>query len=135
MPLQFEWSPWIPLNGSWLRTNLPSQPGLYRVRRVGFDGVDYIGQTKTLKKRAGMLRGVYRAEMPYRDPHTAAPALWALRDSLGCDFEISVMVVEGTRQWRQGLEAAAIARYRQELERSREVTRVCSPELVRVFLG
>ena len=68
MPPQFEWSPWIPLNGSWLATNLPSQPGLYRVRRVGFDGIDYIGQTRALKIRAGMLRGVYREEMPYREP-------------------------------------------------------------------
>jgi hypothetical protein len=26
-----------------------------------------------------MLRGIYRPEMPYRDPHTVGPALWAQR--------------------------------------------------------
>jgi len=47
--------------------------------------------------------------MPYRDPHTAAPALWALRHRDGCDFE-----VPGTAPDRKALEAAAITLYRIE---------------------
>jgi hypothetical protein len=52
--------------------------------------------------------------MPYRDPHTAAPGLWALRHQTGCEFEVSVLVVEGTTQWRKTLEAVAITSYRLE---------------------
>jgi hypothetical protein len=91
---------------------------LYRIRRVGWSGLDYLGQTgmgtMTLRKRISMLRGVYGPVMPYRDPHTAAPGLWALRHQTGCDFEVSVQVVEGTTQWRKTLEAVAITRYRLE---------------------
>lgn len=60
-----------------------------------------------------MLRGVYDdGEMPYRDPHTAAPALWALRQATGCAFEVSVMSFTGLYSMRLGLEAVAIAQYR-----------------------
>ena len=59
-----------------------------------------------------MLAGVYGPQMPYRDPHTAGPALWALRDWEGCDFEVSVTVVEGTKVQRKALEAVAITLYR-----------------------
>ena len=58
----------------------------------------------TLKQRLGMLRGVYGEEMPYRDPHTAAPALWALRRQDGCHFEVSVSVrvqLSGVKEWRR----------------------------------
>jgi hypothetical protein len=61
-----------------------------------------------------MLRGVHGDVMPYRDPHTAAPALWALRDHSGCDFEASVVPIEGETSWRKGMECVALALYRQE---------------------
>ncbi|WP_147444237.1 MULTISPECIES: hypothetical protein [Corallococcus] len=52
--------------------------------------------------------------MPYRDPHTAAPALWALRQLEGATFEVSVVEVQGSVPTRKGLEALAIAAHRQE---------------------
>lgn len=51
--------------------------------------------------------------MPYRDPHTAGPALWALRHATGCDFEVSVAPIAGSTPWRKGLECVAISLYRQ----------------------
>ena len=72
----------------------------------------------TLRERLGMLRGVYGAVLPYRDPHTAGPALWALYHQTGEDFEVLVVPVEGSTPWRKGLEALAIAPYRQEHGRS-----------------
>ncbi len=112
------WSSWSALRQSWYGTVVPALPGLYRIRRVGHGDLDYIGQTgmggMTLRKRLGMLRGVYADEMPYRDPHTAGPALWALRHSTGCDFEVAATPVAGTTPWRKGLEAVAIGLYRQE---------------------
>src|SRR5260221_1875155 len=120
--VDLRWSSWQPHEGCWLGDRLPRLPGLYRIRRVGLRSgdVDYIGQTGlTLRERQGMLRGVYGAEkMPYRDPHTAAPALWALRQATGCAFEISVMPYTGPNTMRLGLEAVAVATYRQEYGRS-----------------
>ena len=112
------WSDWLPLKDSWLGGLLPQKPGLYRIRRVGRTELDYIGQTgaggMTLKKRLGILRGVYAAEMPYRDPHTAGPTLWALRHANGGEFQISVVPIVGETPWRKGLEALAISLYREE---------------------
>jgi hypothetical protein len=114
----FHWSPWSPLLGSWRAGQVPDAPGLYRIRRIERSDLDYIGQTgmgtMTLRARLGMLRGVYGDVMPYRDPHTAGPALWALRQTPGTEFEVSVLPVEGTTPWRKGLESLAIALYRQE---------------------
>jgi hypothetical protein len=65
-----------------------------------------------------MLRGIRGEVMPFRDPHTAAPALWALLQSAPCEFEVSCLAVEGSTAWRKSIEAVAIALYRQEMRRS-----------------
>jgi hypothetical protein len=125
-----QWTDWRPLPGASRAPEIPSSPGLYRIRRVGRDDLDYIGQTsRRLGLRLGMLSGIYAEEMPYGDPHTAGPALWALRHATGCEFEVSVAPIEGSTPWRKGLEAVAIALYRQE--------RSCSPtvEFGRVLPG
>lgn len=109
-----QWTVWRPLDGVSRDSVIPRLPGLYRIRRAGRDDLDYIGQTGlALPQRLGMLRGLYRDEMPYADPHTAAPALWALRHASGCEFECSVVPIEGSTPWRKGMEAVAIALYRQ----------------------
>ena len=109
------WTPWVPLVSAPTDPVIPRSPGLYRVRRVGRTDVDYIGQTgMPLGRRLAMLRGLYAEQMPYRDPHTAAPALWALRHAENCDFEVSVTPVTGVTPWRKGLEALAIGLYRQQ---------------------
>jgi hypothetical protein len=57
---------------------IPRLPGLYRIRCIGRDDLNYIGQTSmgtmTLRKRLGRLRGINGEVMPYRDLHTAGPA-------------------------------------------------------------
>jgi hypothetical protein len=77
------WSAWSNLASIWRGAAIPNVPGIYRIRRVGATAIDYIGQTgaggMTLRRRVAMLAGVYGAEMPYRAPHTAGPAMWALR--------------------------------------------------------
>jgi hypothetical protein len=65
-----------------------------------------------------MLGGVNGELMPYRDPHTAGPRLWALFHQTGEDFEVPVVPFEGSTPWRKGLEVLAIALYRQEHARS-----------------
>lgn len=113
------WSRWQPQEMCWRGDRLPRLPGLYRIRRAGREDVDYIGQTGlTLRQRQGMLSGVYAEEMPYRDPHTAGPALWALRHATWCAFEVAVAPFTGSYALRLGLEAVAIAQYRQAWGRS-----------------
>jgi hypothetical protein len=119
-PLLGCWSGWQPLPGAGANRQIPRLPGLYRIRRIaGEPGLDYIGQTgKHLRGRLGQLGGVYRGQMPYRDPHTAGPALWALRHRDGCEFEVSVIEVQGEAPRRKALEATAITLYRLEAGRS-----------------
>lgn len=114
------WSEWLPLRGAGSNGQFPALPGLYRVRRTtGQWGLDYVGQTgRSLRGRLGQLNVTYRAEMPYADPHTAAPALWAMRHRDGCDFEASVIEVTDIDQIRRALEATAITLYRMESGRS-----------------
>ncbi len=113
-PVLLDWSAWGDLRGAGRDRRIPTGPGLYRIRRAGGEpGLDYVGQTgRSLRGRLGQLGGVYRAQMPYRDPHTAGPALWALRHRDGCDFEVAVIEVPGTAAQRKALEAAAITLYR-----------------------
>ena len=75
----------------------------------------YLGQTGvTIRTRVRQLRGIVTdSEMPYSDPHTAAPALWALLRETRIPYEVSACPVDGHDQWRKGLECAAIALYRQ----------------------
>ena len=94
-------------------------PGLYRLRRRGRPGLDYLGQTRrTLRGRVRMLGGVFGDEMPFRDPHTAGPALWAMRHANPCSFEVSVVEVDTEPSWRKGLEALAISLYGQRWHES-----------------
>lgn len=109
------WSEWLPLRGISRNPAVPRTPGIYRVRRVGRNELDYIGQTgRNLRERLGALSRCYNDEMPYRDPHTAAPALWALRHSSGCEFEASVYPLDVDAPTRKGREALEIALYRQQ---------------------
>ena len=117
MASALDWTEWVPLHDAVRGAGVPAAPGLYRIRRTSFPHLDYVGQTgsgeMTLRKRITMLRGVYKDEMPYRDPHTAGPALWALRH-LGHDFEASFAVVVGATPWRKGLECVVLADHRQQ---------------------
>jgi hypothetical protein len=114
------WSEWHPLFNAGRNGAFPREAGLYRIRRLGHPDLEYIGQTGAgLRRRLGMLRGVFKDVMPYNDPHTAGPALWALRQSHGCDYEASVAVAsEISTPSRKGLECVAIARHRQTFARS-----------------
>lgn len=111
------WSHPVPLTEAVCGAPVPAVAGLYRIRRIGMEGWDYIGQTGSgqmnLRRRMAMLKGIYLDKMPYRDPHTAGPALWALLQSTGAAFEVGFCPVVGHTPWRKGLEAVAIARHRQ----------------------
>lgn len=137
-PLQLEWSEWMPLLRCWTGGTIPTAPGLYRVRCRGQEHLDYVGQTgdgtMNLRKRLAMLAGVVSPEMPYRDPHTAAPALWALTQE-GATLDVSVAVVLGEKPWRLGVEAVQIALHRQVFGHSPTVNFGRMPDGYRMSSG
>src|SRR5215471_8574233 len=109
---EIEWTPWIPFADSSAFKTLPSSPGMYRIRAVNGNELFYLGETgRNLRERLGDLRrNTMKELMPYNDPHTAAPSLWAWRHAEGFDFECSAARVtlsnnaEESRRLREGFE-------------------------------
>ncbi|MBX0297068.1 GIY-YIG nuclease family protein [Haloarcula nitratireducens] len=114
-----EWSPWLQLDadGDELST-LSTDAGLYRVRHDAYEGLIYIGETgRSLRGRIrSLIRNVFETEMPYSDPHTASPSLWAIVDQHGPGFEISGATPPAAtdKQQRKAIEDALIALHRRE---------------------
>ncbi len=121
--LGVEWSAWGSLDpgADHLRT-FSLDEGLYRVRHPNRPGLEYIGETgRNLRGRVRALaRGAFADEMPYRDPHTAAPCLWAVQQEDGEKLEVSVAAptLAEDKQSRKAFEDALIAVYRRETGRS-----------------
>lgn len=121
--LDLEWSEWLSLDPkAGDLSTISTAPGLYRVRHLERDGLEYIGETgrSTRERIRALARGIYDDEMPYRDPHTAAPCLWAVRDRYGPAFEFSYAVPPKAEddQMRKAIEAALIALARREMGES-----------------
>ena len=112
---ELAWSSWYPHRGASRNQNIPAGPGLYRIRRVGQQRLDYVGQTgRSLRGRLGQLQGVYGDIMPYGDPHTAGPGFWALRQDEGRELEVSVAEVRTGVATRKGYECVVISEHRVE---------------------
>jgi len=114
------WSDWVPFGEfSERKAVLPLEPGVYRVRPVDRDCLMYIGQTgRTLRQRLSELSKYWKTPklMPYNDPHTAAPSLWAWRDATGLDFECSgaPLPTPVDAHVREAVECYLLWRYRLE---------------------
>lgn len=121
--LDFEWADWQSLNpSSGFLSSASTNEGLYRVRHPQYDGLVYIGETgrSTRGRIRSLARRTYDEEMPFRDPHTAAPCLWAIRDHDGPALEFSWTTPEQAteKQSRMGIEAALIALHRRDVGHS-----------------
>lgn len=116
------WSNWRSLDAGTF-SEVPKEPGLYRIRHRNEERnfLEYIGESGDTRRRIQSLaRGVFAEEMPYRDPHTAAPCLWGVYDNGGSGLEFSHTTPEKARNrsLRKGLEQALIALHRREAARS-----------------
>ncbi len=112
-----DWSSFVPFGAARdLMRTLTAVSGLYRVRVVGREQLAYIGQTgRNLRERVAMLaRGTLAAEMPFNDPHTAAPKLWSYRAADRLEYEASVSPCDLPKNDRMGLECYLVWRYRLE---------------------
>jgi predicted GIY-YIG superfamily endonuclease len=110
------WTPWINLKAnSSERNNIEKKQGVYRVRAKNNPTLIYLGQTTNLKTRTSSLAtNTYSVTMPWNDPHTAAPNLWAWRQDKKWDYEVSVSPTELSTQNREALECYLLWKYRLE---------------------
>lgn len=113
-----EWTEWVPLSELRIsREKIPDAKGVYRVRVIGEPSfLVYIGQTGRLRQRlaAEFAGGVLADEMPYNDPHTAAPNLWAWAREEGWEYECSAAPVGIPLREMLGLECFLLWQYRLE---------------------
>jgi hypothetical protein len=115
------WTPWVSFADTYGFRQLPDVPGLSRVRAINGQELFYVGETgRSLQGRLGDLRrNTLKAMMPFNDPHTAAPSLWAWRDADQLEFECSVAPIESTseidgKRLRGGLKYYLLWQYRLE---------------------
>ena len=80
-------------------------PGFYRIRTPLYPGLVYVGETgRNIRGRVQELaRGIGRGpyDIPWNDPHTAAPILWAYRVEDNFSFEVSVAAVTQPKHRRK----------------------------------
>lgn len=111
------WTPWISFSADKYEfRNIPAERGLYRIRPVGKDFLMYIGQTgRALRERLNELRhNTLKETMPFNDPHTAAPSLWAWKDAEGFSYECSAAILSDNTLQRLGWECYLLWKYRLE---------------------
>jgi len=116
-----KWSDWTPLDTPHkVFKQITTEPGVYRVRAVGLDILVYIGQTgRNLRERLNDLRrSIYGSVMPYNDPHTASPNLWAWYQEEKYKYECSVANVNLSKSNRQALEDMMLWKHRVETGKS-----------------
>lgn len=113
------WTPWIPFTTPVFKA-LPPVPGVYRVKPVNKQELAYIGQTgRNLRERLTRLRDHSLALlMPFNDPHTAAPNLWAWRDAQRIEFECSIAPTSFSKKERLAFEHCLLWQYRLEKQES-----------------
>jgi hypothetical protein len=107
------WTNWVRFSGEDFGA-LPDTAGFYRVRPVDKKGLMYIGQTgRSLRDRLRTLaRETHREKMPFNDPHTAAPNLWAWRVSDSMEYECSAAPTTASSRNRLAQECYLIWQYR-----------------------
>ncbi|WP_230739430.1 hypothetical protein [Methanooceanicella nereidis] len=95
---------------------IPDRQGLYHIKPVDRNILSYIGETTELKTRLRTLcLKILEPEMPFNDPHTAAPGHWAWKDAENMEFECSyVPNPYMNRADQRGLECYLLWQYRLE---------------------
>lgn len=92
--MDYRWSAWMPLMAAHplALAQLPSDTGLYRIRRVNQpDRLAWIGWAPTGVRQLveRLSRQVHLPVEPYDDPSGPARQLWYLRRHEGAGFEVS----------------------------------------------
>ena len=90
---------------------LPTQRGLYRVRRAGSRELEWIGWAERGVREVveRLSRQVHLPVQPYDDPTVPAGLLWRMRHQEGASFEVSGAAVLDVRDGEKCAEEAWIA--------------------------
>jgi hypothetical protein len=112
------WTPWVPFTADKeeFRT-IPKEPGLYRIRPTGKDFLMFIGETRRqLHWRLHELRHTLHRGglMPWSEPMTEAPSLWAWQNAEGYSYECSAAPLDASPGGRRGMMSYLLYQYRQE---------------------
>jgi len=85
-----KWSDWMSLFPTRDLSVVPQEPGIYLVSHEELSGIQYVGHSRTdLRNRIRRMGyEIDSKEMPFRDPHTAAPRLWAIANEYDVDFQV-----------------------------------------------
>ena len=110
------WSAWMPLMAAHplALAQLPSEPGIYRIRRAGRpDRLVWIGwEPRGVRETVERLsRQVHMPIEPFDDPRNPARLLWNMRRQEGIGFEVSGAPVGGETASGSALVATLRAHY------------------------
>lgn len=87
--LGFDWTDWALLTpGTKRLLSIPQTPGLFRIKKVGENTLDYVGQTTNLHDRLVHLANKVSSDERPRHSYASAEHLWELKES-GGRFEVS----------------------------------------------
>ena len=78
--LPLSWTNWAAFDGGEFKS-LPTTSGIYRVRIFDQNRLAYTGETglKLRERLSDLRRKTLARKMPFNDPDTVTPSLWALR--------------------------------------------------------
>lgn len=88
---EIEWSEWHPVLPTKELGGVCRGPGIMRISHTDVSGIHFVGHARTnLQQRVRRLGYELRnSEMPYSDPFSAAPCLWAMKNEVGGRFFVS----------------------------------------------
>lgn len=87
-------------------------PAILKICHSKLSGIHYVGHTENIQARAASMGyELDNEKMPYTNPVSAAPCLWAIQQELGDEFYISYYAIDDD-QPAQVLEDAYLALYR-----------------------
>jgi hypothetical protein len=106
------WSEWYSISPPDEQQIEYEGPAILKICHSKLSGIHYVGHTDCVQKRARSLGyELNKEEMPYTNPFSAAPCLWAIQQELGDDFFVSYYAIDED-QPAQVLEDAYLALYR-----------------------
>lgn len=109
------WSRWATLDKALGKAEAPSQPGVYRIRNANGEGLLYIGESESIRRRlASLRRGMsnVRIGKSVNTGHWAAPCIFH-HEQGGALVEVSWLEDQvPEKAERRGLESEYIAAHR-----------------------
>jgi hypothetical protein len=91
MSEELQWSDWTTILPTEDLDCIPGESGILRVVHTGASGLQYVGHSNANVRNRVRRIGyeLKKNEMPFTDPVSAAPCLWAMKQELDGEFHVS----------------------------------------------